>query len=160
MLDVNQLRELVIAPTLARLGKLDPKLNSKAAVELLVGTAIAESRLTYLRQLPAGPALGLWQMEPATHRDHRRWLNRDGREALRRAIDDHAAPNAGTLVVQLTWNLRYACAMARIHYWRRPTPMPEAGDIVAMSKMWKRDYNTELGAGDPKEWVRLYRRYA
>lgn len=40
---------------------------SQPAEDLVMGTAAQESRLTYLRQLGGGPALGLWQMEPATH---------------------------------------------------------------------------------------------
>ncbi|KAF0118141.1 MAG: hypothetical protein FD149_866 [Rhodospirillaceae bacterium] len=59
----------VIRPTLLHLG-----LHSPAAEALLLGTAIQESRLgTYLRQTGGGPALGVYQMEPATHEDI--WTN-------------------------------------------------------------------------------------
>ena len=42
---------------------------STAAEELVLGTAIVESSLIYISQHGAGPALGLWQVEPATHDD-------------------------------------------------------------------------------------------
>lgn len=161
MLDPGQLRVYVIEPTLAVLARAEPRLSSPAAVELLLGTALVESRLTYLRQLPDGPALGLWQMEPATHRDHRKWLTSSRSEQrilLREAVDSLLAP-AGIPLDQLTWNLGYACAMARIHYWRRPDALPEADDVPGLARYWKTHFNTALGAGRPEEWSRLYRRH-
>ena len=64
MIDVKQFRANIIEPALTVL-----ELDSVAAQELLLGTAVQESRITYLRQLGNGPALGLFQMEPATHND-------------------------------------------------------------------------------------------
>jgi len=63
-LDARQLRKLVIRPAL-----LEIELWSEAAEELVLGTAIVESRLSFIKQLGSGPALGLWQIEPDTHRD-------------------------------------------------------------------------------------------
>lgn len=63
-LDVGQLKHLIVAPALAALG-----LGGDSAVNLVTGTALAESRAAYVRQLGGGPALGLWQMGPATHDD-------------------------------------------------------------------------------------------
>ena len=40
-----------------------------AAEQLLLGTAIQESLLIHRQQLGGGPALGLFQMETATHDD-------------------------------------------------------------------------------------------
>ncbi len=42
---------------------------SEATGELVLGKAIVESNLTYLKQHGDGPALGLWQVESATHED-------------------------------------------------------------------------------------------
>ena len=63
-LDAKQLRELVIRPAL-----MEIELWSEAAEELVLGTAIVESRLSFIKQLGSGPALGLWQIEPDTHRN-------------------------------------------------------------------------------------------
>ena len=60
-LDAKQLRELVIKPAL-----LEIELWSEAAEELVLGTAIVESRLSFIKQLGSGPALGFWQIEPDT----------------------------------------------------------------------------------------------
>ena len=64
MLDTTQFTNHVIQPVLLDLG-----LYSKAAEELLLGTAIQESRLKYLVQIGGGPALGVYQMEIATEFD-------------------------------------------------------------------------------------------
>ena len=60
----SQIRSLVIRPALEKLN-----LWSLSAEELVLGTAIVESGLTYLRQHNDGPALGLWQVEPSTQND-------------------------------------------------------------------------------------------
>lgn len=52
----------MIAPVLDKIG-----LWSHSAEELVFRTAIVESGLTYYKQHGKGPALGLWQIEPATH---------------------------------------------------------------------------------------------
>ena len=67
-LDVVQLRREVLRPTLRYL-----ELWSPAAENLVIGTAAHESGgCRYLTQI-GGPALGLYQIEPATHDDL--WTN-------------------------------------------------------------------------------------
>src|SRR6056300_1676988 len=98
MLDPAQFRSQIIIPALDVLG-----LNSKAAQELLLGTAIQESRLTYLKQIGGGPALGLYQIEPATHHDlYANYLSY--RPLLRELMFDLGSRDDDSLV----WNLRYA----------------------------------------------------
>jgi hypothetical protein len=54
----------VIAPALALIG-----LGGAAAEELMLGTALQESGGGWRLAQAAGPALGIWQMEPATFTD-------------------------------------------------------------------------------------------
>jgi len=158
MLDVPQFRRLVLEPTLRRLAQVEPRLDVKAAHELLIGTAVKESLLTYLRQLPDGPALGLYQMEPATHTDMRRWMMRPGREAWREAIDGYVG--AGERPIDaLVGDLRYATAMVRLRYWVRPAPLPAADDIMGLAHYWDRWYQTVVDEHEPKVWARLYRQH-
>lgn len=153
MIDPKQLRAEVIRPVLEHLG-----LGGDAAEELLLGTAIQESRCgTYLRQLGGGPALGVFQMEPATHDDI--WDN-----YLRYQLQ--LAGKVGALLApwpdrapQLVGNLAYATAMARVHYRRVPAALPAAGDLLAQARYWKRWYNTPLGAGTPEEYIAAWRRF-
>jgi hypothetical protein len=145
-LDVKQFREDIIRPTLFYLD-----MYSMSAETLLLGTAIQESLLCYIRQLGSGPALGLYQMEPATHTDI--WLNYLGfRPELKEKMEDLLAPFPSR-IDQLQSNLFYATAMARLHYYRVSMPLPEPDDIGGMAAYWKDHYNTELGAGSVQEFI-------
>lgn len=144
----SQLRKHVIRPILLRLG-----LWSQAAENLLLGTALAESRGMYLKQI-RGPALGIYQMEPASH--DRLWagiLSR--RERLRQRIRLLLVPGFSRLD-QLKWNLAYATAMARIYYLAVREPLPRASSAWAMARYWKRYWNTAAGRGTACHFVQNY----
>ena len=151
MIDVTQFRDLIIKPTLEVIGG-----QSEAAYQLLLGTAIQESWLQYLKQLFNGPALGVFQMEPATHDDI--WENflrhrTDYAQAIMKLAKNPGHPN------EMVGNLWYACAMARAHYRRVPDPLPEAGDVDAMAAYWKQFYNTYLGSGTEEEYIENWGTY-
>lgn len=152
-LDLTQVKNEIVRPALALLG-----LGGEAAVNLLTGTALVESGGIYLRQRGGGPALGLWQMEPATHDDC--WANflrypaQSRLATLIRTASGCPAPVADRLV----WDLRYACLMARIRYYRVRAPLPPATDAAALSRYHKQHYNTPLGAADPVANTPLFAR--
>jgi hypothetical protein len=151
MIDPIHFRDEIIKPTLQYMG---PPYNSPAAVNLLLGTAVVESKLTYLRQLGGGPALGLYQIEPATLTDvYKNYLDYrpDLRERLhRRFINQLTGPQ------KLVGNLHFATMIARLIYYRAPGALPEAHDLHGLADYWKAHYNTEQGAGDPDEFVRAF----
>lgn len=60
----------------------------------------------------------------------------------------------------MTWNLRFATAMARIHYWRVPEPLPDADDIDGLARYWKQHYNAPLGHGTAEQFAENYRTHA
>ena len=152
MLDLRQCRVYLVRPVLARLGAY-----SRTAENLVVGTAVQESRLRFLRQLQDGPARGLYQMEPDTHDDI--WDNYLAyRSELRESVESFLAASQNK-VEQLVWNFAYATAMCRVHYLRVPHPLPDADDIEGLAAYWKRHYNTELGRGTIEEFVRHYEAY-
>lgn len=150
-LDLAQFKALLVRPVLAQIG-----LAGAAAVPLVTGTALVESGLVWLRQNGGGPALGLWQMEPATHDDC--WRNflafRPALAAAVRRIGgvDAGVGSAGLLV----GNLAYACAMARVVYARAPNPLPAGTDSVGLSAYHKQFYNTPLGAADSQRNAALF----
>ena len=129
-IDAGQLRDL-ITRVLQEMG-----LYSPAATELLMLTAATESHLgTYLRQLGGGPALGVFQMEPATHDDA--WINwmpyhvkismqasnvSQSAAIRRQRLIKGSMPDGNA--TELEWNLAYAVFMARVHYRRFPEPLP------------------------------------
>ena len=152
MLNPKQFRELIVRRALSEVD-----LWSEAAENLVMGTAAQESHLRYLKQLGGGPALGLFQVEPFTYNDY--WENfvddrDDLRESILAAIRTTGEPQPDRVI----WDLRYAAIMCRIHYRRIPKPLPEATDVWALARYWKRYYNTAAGSGTEHEFVDNYRR--
>jgi hypothetical protein len=134
------------------------QMGGRAAEQLVLGTAIQESLLTHRQQLGDGPALGLFQMEPATHDDC--WNNylkfRSAlAEKVRKTLEAGQAPVAQTLKV----NDRYAAAMCRVRYMRVAQALPNQDDVNAMANYWKQHYNTPLGAGTPQEFLNKWLQY-
>ena len=147
MINAEQLRCEIVRPACDALGRW-----SQGAENLLLLTCAVESRLgTYLRQLGGGPALGIFQMEPATYRDI--WTNYlafrpEYVDALERMTGLPAAVLRAS-PERMVWDLRYAAAMARIHYLRVRSTIPGTDNWPALAVYWKDHYNTRLGAGTP-----------
>jgi hypothetical protein len=153
MINPVQFRELIVRPTLQSMDAW-----SEAAENLLMGTAMQESHLTYLKQLGGGPALGVYQMEPATCGDI--WDNYlHHRSELRSIVSKFQATWKGD-DSELVWNLTYATAMCRVHYLRVSEALPDALDILGLASYWKSYYNTPLGAGTVNEFIENYQRMA
>lgn len=156
--------EHVVRPVLKLLDLPSPEV----AERLVMGTAAQESRFRYLEQLGGGPALGLWQMEPATFRDL--W-ERFGPNPLRpvetqrklaQKLNSLRAPLLVLPTDQLAWNLQLACAMCRVHYYARPFSLPQTVgevDTSALALIWKTHYNTVQGKGKPSEFVENYKKF-
>ena len=148
MLDKRQFLDHVIRPATDWLYPEIPK--SVAAEQLLMGTALQESGLMYLRQIGGGPALGLFQMEPATHNDI--WSSfLDYRPKLQVLMGSFNSD-----VSALKTDLLYAACMARIHYWRRPEPLPAENDFPAQAAYWKDHYNTREGHGSVSQYLKIF----
>lgn len=151
----NHLYTHIIVPTLKYLG-----MESKVAALLLLGTAQQESRCgKYLKQVQ-GPALGVWQIEPATHHDiYENYLSyRPTMRKLIKGLSSHYSYHSEQYSDDdLVSNLKYACAIARLIYFRVSEPLPsDANDIDALAIYWKLYYNTTLGKGTIEEFVRNY----
>lgn len=161
MLNPEQVENEVIRPTLRHLARATRQpMNTSDAVKLLLGTAIAESGLRYLRQRDGGPALGLWQMEPATHQDI--WASFLGSRpdlagAVRELRTREGPRGEDDPTRQLIYSLPYACAMARVHYYRVPDALPAEDDLEAQAAYWKEHYNTAEGAGTEEHYVSAVR---
>lgn len=160
----TQFRELIIRPTLKY---LEPEiLYSEEAEDLLFMTAAHESLLgTYLKQVN-GPALGVYQMEPATHTDI--WVNfLEYRDELAWALDDLLTDRSDEdYSDSLVFDLRYATAMARVHYYRVPEALPKKSEfktnvsyLKALSEYAKKYYNTELGKATADDYYKAFMKY-
>ena len=148
MLDPKEFRRHVIRPSLVHL-----ELWSSAAEVLLLGTAIVESNLRWLVQKKGGPGLGLYQIEPATHKDiWETYLTKETKNKLKAKVI--WLTSRAPLNEQLVSNLAYATAVARIIYWRKPNALPEIEDVAGLAKYWKKHYNTHLGAGKEEDFIK------
>jgi len=157
VINPKDLKKHVIEPTLKYLD-----MYSDSAVNLLLGTAAVESDLGYyLRQKGCEGdtgAFGIYQMELATHNDilqnyvaYRDWLAYD----IDKFISDDLQVNFDTRF-HLISNLAYATAMARVHYYRVPAPLPDPDDKVGLANYWKDHYNSHLGKGTPEKFLEKY----
>lgn len=152
MINPQHFVDLVIKPSLEDF--LGDKYASKAAVKLLLGTALQESKLTHLKQIGGGPALGVYQMEPVTHNDiWETYLRYDS--YLFGVIGGTSSgskieyPHCSELIT----DMKYATLMARMHYYRVSDPLPDFYDDVGLAHYWKDHYNTSHGAGTVDEYL-------
>lgn len=138
-MNITQLKFNITEPALTAIGMM-----STAALNLVTGTAIQETKTEYVVQLGGGPALSLWQIEPNTELDI--WKNYLAYQPeLATKVKSLLAP--GPTTPQLIHNFAYAAAMCRIKYYRSPLPLPAYNDANGLANMWKTVYNTSLGAG-------------
>lgn len=143
----------VVEPALKVIGMWSP-----AAENLVLGTAAHESEgFRFRRQEGFGPALGLWQIEPATFRS----IFEDFlafREPLRQKVVSLATGDPRD-VEQLINNDLYSAALCRIKYYWAPDPLPQdPEDVFSMGALYKKVYNAS-GKGTAGEFVADYRRY-
>lgn len=155
MINVQQLRELIIRPALR-----DLQMYSEDAEELLVFTCAVESGGgTYLQQVN-GPALGIYQMEPETYYDIRlHYLPHKTQLGIILYTQFGLATYPHSEEHRLVYDLRFATAMARIHYARVSQSLPSAQDSLALWQYYKAHYNTSLGRALEKDSIEKYLTY-
>lgn len=150
----------IVQPTLQCLAAVEPRLDSRSARELLVGTAQAESALLHGLQVPNGPARSRFQIEPGTLRLMWDWLQRPANARFAPSLDlllpgfaGGATADLDWLADHLCWNDWLACGLARLLYWSWPDPLASPGDWPGHARAWKRMYNTEHGKGTPEKFL-------
>ena len=154
MVSIKQIRSL-IESTCSAMGK---KFASDDAIELVLVTGIVESRYKYLRQLGDGPARSFWQVEPATCVDnlahylkHRKSLIVKCAEASRVDSKYWQVYDEDIWGDILEKNIAAGIVHCRLKYWRVPKSIPNT--TQGKADYWKKYYNTEGGAGNPKHFV-------
>ena len=148
-MDSKQFVDEVLNPTLHELDLYSPE-----AELLLLGTALIESRLEYVKQRGGGPALSFYQIEPATAEDI--WENYlKYKPHIANRIAALMAPGLDK-IQQLKGNMNYATAMARVHYMRVKEPLPPVTDLMGMAKYYKKHFNTPLGKSTIEKSLRAF----
>jgi hypothetical protein len=135
----SQFRQFVINPALDHLATFALP-RTQFAADLLMATAAVESRLgAYLHQLGAGPALGVFQIEPASLQDLLKRTNRAP------AIEALRVPGR-TVASQIVTDLLLAAVVCRLFYWAVPHPLPSLTSKANLWSYYKTFYNTTAGA--------------
>tara|TARA_R100000656_G_scaffold123381_1_gene99898 strand:- start:273 stop:734 length:462 start_codon:yes stop_codon:yes gene_type:complete len=126
---------------------------SKDAAAMVYRTGMAESGYKYLSQMGDGPAIGFFQLEPATMRDimdnyvvYRKPIL-DSLKSLGYAPDDDEYRVKSNIALQV--------AFCRLKYRRDPSPLPLWWNTKDQAGYWKRVYNTELGKGTIEHFLEM-----
>lgn len=156
-MNADQVRMLVVRPALERLAALTTCRYTQAAENLLMGTAATESNMgRYIRQYPTGPACGIFQIEPATAESIMENYVRY-RPEFKAAVD--YLSTGEPLAQQLVTNLSLQVIIARLVYYPKTQPLPDATDLHGLGAYWKKHFNTDKGKGTAQKFVDDYARY-
>ena len=154
MINREQLRLDVIKPALEAINAY-----SKDAEELLMFTCATESLGGFLLRQIKGPALGIFQMEPATYHDIWRnfiYLKAPLSTMLSKNLNITTIPDEERMI----YDLKFAAVMARIHYLRVKGPLPKANDVDGLWSYYKQHYNTPQGKATKQKAMQDYQKYA
>lgn len=145
--DCAQLRSYIVAPALTLAQDLASVPHTPYVENLIVATAAIETRLGHwLHQLGGGPAVSIYQFEPATLHD----LLQNFASATRytQLLRACRVPAAGPLD-EIMWNLRFATVCARLNYYRVREALPKATTFDTLWHYYKTYWNTKAGAATP-----------
>ena len=148
---IDHIRSFVIRPALQK-----TELWSLAAEILLTGTILIETNCNALKQTK-GPALGLFQIEPATHEDIKLYLahptNKDTLEKVLSHCEMANLPSDDELIS----NIKYGCLIARLIYHRNKMPLPAYDDFQGLANMYKVVYNTNMGKANYERCIGIFK---
>lgn len=123
------------------------------ATELLCMIAAHESGGCAYNWQVNGPAIGPFQMEPATHDDI--WLN-FSKTAINYGLGLGFVNRPAEYMAR---NWSYAIFMGRLFLLRVPESLPAADDVLGMAEYAKRYWNTPLGKARAAQYADAYTRY-
>jgi len=165
----EQLLRLVVRPTMNHVG-----LPGRVSEMMVMGTAAVESGFDAIQQIGGGPALSLWQIEPATVEDLWERAGRNWDDKIEKLVAPFGGePGDGeglftNIINQLPGNLFLGAALCRLIYYYKPfridpefaageSPMPEL--IHYLAGLWKEHYNTEKGKGKETDYLDAWERF-
>ena len=128
---------------------------SDDALALIVRTGMAESGYRALRGYgESNPAIGFWQIEPATLFDMMRNYILY-RPQYRKVLEELGMEFKGDdIEMSVMSNMAVQSGLCRLHYRRDKDPIPSWDDVESQGKYWKRVYNTYKGRGTVKHFVK------
>ena len=126
---------------------------SDDAAAMIYRTGMAETGYKHLKQMGGGPAIGFFQIEPATMNDvidnyvsYRPQIKTD---LYALGFDDKDAE------MRVMSSIALQVAFCRLCYRRDSKAIPKLENIKAQAEYWKRVYNTKLGKGTVKHFLEM-----
>ena len=135
----KQIREII------EWGLKEMDLYSEDAVDLVYKTGNAETGYRHLKQMGGGPAIGFWQVEPATLIDIMDNYVKYRPELEKRLKSLGFSRNG--IETRVMANIALQAVFCRLKYKRDKYALPKSNDLKGQAKYWKRVYNTHLGKG-------------
>ena len=155
-IDCDQLRDIIIKPTLTALG-----MNSPSAVNLMLGTCAQETnmgRYIVQKKITFRGGIGIYQLQRAAY--DMLWTRMILPDASMKAKMKLLLNYSGKPPAErLASDLMLATAMTRLYYWAINRPLPAYDDLPALADYWKDFYNTRSGKGTTQLFVENYRVY-
>ena len=133
----------------------------KDQLAIMMGTAATESHLGQkLRQSgysmkSKGGAFGPWQQQLNSHDDIWRLVFFVHPKLCERVKQINGCIPARDALIG---NLYYACAMARLQYWRHPEPLPSSKDLEGQGRYYIKYFNCG-GKGSVAKYVADYKQF-
>ena len=126
---------------------------SDDALALVVRTGMAESGYRALKGYGEGnPAIGFWQIEPATMNDMiTNYIKY--RSHYKKNLISLGMNFGKDKIISVMSNMAIQAALCRLHYRRDKDPIPSWDDLEAQGKYWKKVYNTFEGRGTVDHFV-------
>ena len=114
---------------------------------------MAESGYRALKGYGEGnPAIGFWQIEPATMNDMiTNYIKY--RSHYKKNLISLGMNFGKDKIISVMSNMAIQAALCRLHYRRDKDPIPSWDDLEAQGKYWKKVYNTFEGRGTVDHFV-------
>ena len=174
---VPYLHRGVIVPTLEFMARESGRayISSQDAQAILLGIAATESALKFTRQIARytkadangkrkkvyGPARSYFQAEPSTARDViHRYRKKDGMgDAIVPILPQDVSLSSKEFLEALRYSAPLGCMCARLKLMDDPRALPAWHDVEGQAAIWKRIYNSHLGAGEEKQYVEAVEKF-
>ena len=126
---------------------------SDDALAMVVRTGMAESGYRALKGYGEGnPAIGFWQIEPATMNDMmKNYIHY--RSHYKKKLISLGMNFEKDTILSVMSNMAVQAALCRLHYRRDKDPLPSWNDLEGQARYWKRVYNTFEGRGTVEHFI-------
>jgi hypothetical protein len=127
------------------------EMDSPEAREMIYRTGMAETGFRAIEQYGNGPAVGFFQVEPATINDTiENYVSY--RPAIKSKLWELGFDEKDSKIRVMS-SIALQVAFCRLKYRRDKHALPKCGDLEGQAEYWKRVYNSYKGKGTVKHFI-------